>query len=239
MAILHDEHSRHNRSSIGETGMNANEAYAEIERTGLMAGMRGNFHPENALRVTEVLLRSDINVFELTMNSVQPLEAMTAVKRAYGDSAVVGMGTALNEDMARRALDAGADFVVAPSFDAGMVAATQAANVLAIPGVMTPTEIVNAWSMGVKLLKIFPIGDLGVQYFKSIRGPLDHVRFICNGGMNDQNVGAFLEAGAVACGMAAWLTGDGSMALDVIERRAALLREIVTRTRAEVNGRHA
>jgi 2-dehydro-3-deoxyphosphogluconate aldolase/(4S)-4-hydroxy-2-oxoglutarate aldolase len=219
--------------------MNSEAAYAQIAKSGLMAGMRGSFPPDHALRTADVLMRADITVFELTMNSVQPIDAMQALKREYGDAAVVGMGTVLNAESARRALDAGADFVVAPSFDPGMISAAQSIDTLAIPGVMTPTEIVDAWNTGAKLLKIFPIGDLGVDYFKTVRGPLDQVHFICNGGMTDHNVGAFLAAGAVACGMAGWLTGDGSMELDVIARRAALLRDIVTRARAETAMRHA
>ncbi|MDX2163324.1 MAG: bifunctional 4-hydroxy-2-oxoglutarate aldolase/2-dehydro-3-deoxy-phosphogluconate aldolase [bacterium] len=212
--------------------MDSQHAYEMTERSGLMAGMRGNFPPETALRVADIMMKARINVFELTMNSVQPLEAMQALKREYGDQAVVGMGTVLNPDMARQALDAGADCIIAPSFDPVVVELVQKADVLAIPGVMTPTEIINAWHMGTKLLKIFPIGVLGLDYFKAVRAPLDQVKFCCNGGMTDQNVGDFIRAGATCCGMAGWLTGDGSMSLETIAHRANTLRDIVDRTRA-------
>jgi 2-dehydro-3-deoxyphosphogluconate aldolase/(4S)-4-hydroxy-2-oxoglutarate aldolase len=202
-------------------------AYDTILESGLMAGLRGNFPPENALRVGDVIMKSRINVFEFTMNSVQPIEAMQAVKRAYGEDACVGMGTVLDAETAQRVLDAGADFIVAPSFSPAVVELTHKHNRLAIPGVMTPTEAVDAWATGAKLLKIFPIGNLGVEYFKSVRGPLNHIKFMCNGGMTDENVGTFMKAGAVACGMAGWLTGDGSVPLETIDRRARTLRAIV------------
>jgi 2-dehydro-3-deoxyphosphogluconate aldolase/(4S)-4-hydroxy-2-oxoglutarate aldolase len=196
--------------------------------------MRGYFPPDNTLRVTGVLMREGINVFELTMNSDRAIEAMQAAKREYGDAACVGMGTVLDAETARRVLDAGADFIVSPAFSPEVVRAAQAAGVLVAPGVITPTECVDAWAMGVKLLKIFPIGPLGLDYFKTIRGPLDHIKFMCNGGTNDVTVRQFMEAGAVACGMANWLTGDGHMPLETIGQRARLLRQVVAEVRSGV-----
>jgi 2-dehydro-3-deoxyphosphogluconate aldolase/(4S)-4-hydroxy-2-oxoglutarate aldolase len=202
-------------------------AYGFIEHDGLIAGMRGDFPPEIALPVTEVLLESGIRVFEFTMNSTQPIAAMQAVKHAYGDSACVGMGTVLETQAARRALDAGADFIVSPAFNPDVVRLAQSAGVLVAPGVQTPTECVNAWALGVRLLKLFSIGTLGVEHFKAIRGPLDHMNFLCNGGMTLDNAPAFIRAGAVACGMAGWLTGDGHLPLETIRSRAQALRQAV------------
>jgi 2-dehydro-3-deoxyphosphogluconate aldolase/(4S)-4-hydroxy-2-oxoglutarate aldolase len=212
--------------------MNAQTAFDSIARSGLMAAIRGQFPPSVALDVTHRLFDNGIGVFEFTMNSVQPLEAMQAVKREYGDSACVGMGTVLDAETAQRALDAGADFVVAPSFSRDVVNVTHQAGVLAIPGVITPTEAVDAWATGAKLIKIFPIGALGLDYFKAIRGPLDHIAFCCNGSMDETNVGAFIKAGAVACGMAGWLTGDGTLPLQTIAQRARVIREVVDSARS-------
>jgi 2-dehydro-3-deoxyphosphogluconate aldolase / (4S)-4-hydroxy-2-oxoglutarate aldolase len=213
--------------------MDAQTVFDRIEHSGIMAGMRGGFPPEVALKISDTLIEAgQIDVFEFTMNSDRPLEAMQAVKRALGDTACVGMGTVLDADTARSVVEAGADFVIAPSFSPAVVEVAQKAGVLAVPGVITPTEIVDAWATGVKLLKIFPIGALGLEYFKAVRAPLNHVNFICNGGMNAENAAEFLKAGAVACGMAGWLTGDGSMPLNTIEQRGRLLREIVTRVRS-------
>lgn len=212
--------------------MNAQTAFDSIARSGLMAAMRGHFPPPVALDVAHSLFDSGIGVFEFTMNSVQPLEAMQAAKREFGDSACVGMGTVLDAETARRALDAGADFIVAPSFNRDVVNITHQAGVLAVPGVITPTEAVDAWAAGARLIKIFPIGALGLDYFKAIRGPLDQIAFCCNGSMDETNVGAFIKAGAVACGMAGWLTGDGALPLETIAQRARLIREVVDSARS-------
>lgn len=211
--------------------MNPQTAYEMIKKTMILAGTRGAFPPEVALRVAAVLVSEGINVFELTMNSEQPIEAMQAIKREYGAEACVGMGTVLDVDTARRVLDAGADFVVSPAFQPEVVQVVLDAGVLVAPGVITPSEAVNAWAMGVKILKIFPIGPLGLDYFKAIFGPLDHMKFMCNGGMNADNAYAFIQAGAVACGMAGWLTGDGSMPEATLRQRARALRNAVQAAR--------
>lgn len=212
--------------------MDAQTAFDGVVRCGIMTAIRGNFPPPAALQLTETLLENGLNIFEFTMNSVQPLEAMQAAKQKYGDDAVVGMGTVLDADMAKRAIDAGADFIVSPSFSREVVEIAINAGVMVAPGVITPTEAVDAWSMGVKMLKIFPIGALGVEYFKAVRGPLDHIPFCCNGAMDDSNVGAFIKAGAVACGVGGWLTGDGTMSLETTARRAQTLRDIVDAARS-------
>jgi 2-dehydro-3-deoxyphosphogluconate aldolase / (4S)-4-hydroxy-2-oxoglutarate aldolase len=214
--------------------MNTQLAYDSVAQSSLIAGLRGNFPPDIALRVAAVLMEAGINCFEFTMNSVQPVEAMQAVKREYGSAAVVGMGTVLDTETALHVLEAGGEMVISPAFNPAVIELAQRADVLMIPGVITPTEAVNAWDTGVKLIKIFPIGSLGVDYFKAVRAPLDHIQFCCNGGMDDSNVAAFIKAGAVACGMAGWLTGSGSMPLDEIRRRAQTLTRIVSEARQPV-----
>ncbi len=211
--------------------MNTQTGYEYVERSGIMAGMRGHFPPDVALKIVGVLVEEGINVFEFTMNSAQAIEAMQAAKRAFGDDICSGMGTVLDVETAQRVLDATPDFIVSPAFNPAVVELAQAADILIAPGVITPTECVDAWAMGVKLLKIFPIGPMGVDYFKAIRGPLDHMKFMANGGINPETVRQFMSAGAVACGTAAWLTGDGSLPLETIRQRACTVRSIVDEIR--------
>src|SRR5262245_62043491 len=120
--------------------MNAQLAFDTVAQSGLLAGLRGNFPPNVALRVADVLMQEGINCFEFTMNSVQPVEAMEAVKREYGSAAVVGMGTVLNTEMAHRVLEAGGEMVISPAFNPAVIELALRADVLMIPGVITPTE---------------------------------------------------------------------------------------------------
>lgn len=203
--------------------MNSKTALKYIVDSGIVAGMRGAFPPDVALQVTEVMMGEGINCFEFMMNSDQPIEAMQAVKQEYGDDACVGMGTVLDVATAKQVLDAGADFVVSPAFQPDVVKTIIAQDILMGPGVATPSEAVEAWEMGVHLLKLFPIGALGIEYFKAMFGPLKHMTFMCNGAMTDQNAREFIQAGAVACGMGGWLVGDGTWSDSKLRSRARIL----------------
>lgn len=211
--------------------MNAQTAFDLLVRGGLMAGMRGDFPPAKALPIVRVLYEEGIRVFEFTMNSTQAIESMQAVKAEFGDEVVSGMGTVLDIATAQRVLDAGADMLVSPAFSAEVVKLVVAADVLMGPGVITPTECVDAWALGVKFLKFFPIGAMGVDYFKSVRAPLDHMQFLANGGINPETTRTFIQAGAMAVGASNWLTGDGSMPLETLRTRAQQLREAVEEAR--------
>lgn len=206
--------------------------FEQVKTIGMIAGFRGAFPPDAAVHVTDILMDEGINVFELTMNSERPLEAMQAVKAAYGDDAYVGMGTVLDVNAAQQVMDAGADFVVSPAFDIEVVRYVQHAGVMMIPGVLTPTEAVQAWATGVPLLKVFPIGAAGVPFFKAMFGPLGHMNFMCNGAMHDENAGEFIKAGAIAAGMSGWLTGDGSTPAETIRARAQSLKAAIAAGRS-------
>lgn len=213
--------------------MSVEQIYSIIEETGIVAVMRGRFGPDVAVPLVGTLLEEDIQAFEFTMNSDQPIEAMRAVKKEYGEDAIVGMGTVLDLDSARRVLDAGADFVVSPVFQPEIVELVRDAGIFMAPGVTTPTEAIQAWSMNVPMLKLFPIGALGTEYFKALFGPLDHMKFMCNGAMNDQNAQAFVAAGAVAVGMGGWLTGDGTWPDSRLRSRARLLQNAIRTARGD------
>lgn len=206
--------------------MDSSTALNRVERCGVVVVMRGNFPPEVALPAVETLLAAGIDVFEFTTNSPAAFESMQAVQQRFGADACAGMGTVLDAAMARRALDAGAQFMVAPSFSPAVVEAALAADVLIAPGVITPTECVDAWALGVRLLKLFPIGTLGVEYFRTLRGPLNHMRFMCNGAIDDVNLIEFLKAGAVAGGTG-WPVGDGSWPVTRIDERGRRLRHAI------------
>ncbi len=203
--------------------MKADDALSAIETSGIVAGMRGAFPPDVALHVSEVLLNEGIHVFEMMMNSEAPIAAMRAVKGEFGEAVCVGMGTVLDLDSAQAVLDAGADFVVSPAFQPEIVSAVMDRGILMGPGVATPSEAVAAWDMGAQLLKLFPIGALGINYFTAMFGPLKHMRFMCNGAMDAQNAREFIQAGAVACGMGGWLVGDGSWSKSRLRSRARIL----------------
>ncbi len=204
---------------------------SEIERVGVMAGMRGAFPPDVTLNIASVLVEEGIPIFELTLNSERPIEAMQALKKQYGDSVIAGMGTVLNTEDAQRVIDAGADFIVSPAFQPEVVEFVMARGITMIPGVITPSECVQAWSLGVPMLKLFPVGALGIEYFKAIWGPLNHMKFMCNGAMNEKNAAEFIQNGAAGAGMGSWLSGDGTWTESRLRSRAHLLLNAIDAAR--------
>ncbi|MCY3832312.1 MAG: bifunctional 4-hydroxy-2-oxoglutarate aldolase/2-dehydro-3-deoxy-phosphogluconate aldolase [Chloroflexi bacterium] len=213
--------------------MDSSSALKAINASGIVAGMRGAFPPAVALGVADVLMNEGIHVFELMMNSEAPIEAMRALKTEFGAEACVGMGTVLDVETAHAVMDAGADFVVSPAFQPAVVRAVMERGVLMGPGAATPSEALAAWDMGAPLIKLFPIGALGVDYFRAIFGPLNHMAFMCNGALNDQNAREFILAGAVACGMGPWLVGDGAWSKSQLRSRARILVNAVESARGE------
>ena len=129
------------------------------------------------------------------------LEALSSLSAEVGDRLLVGAGTVLDVETARLVIQAGARFVVAPTFRAAVVEMCRRYDVVAIPGAYTPTEIVTAWEAGADLVKVFPAGGLGPGYVKDLQGPLPQLRLVPTGGVTAENAGAFLAAGAVAVGV--------------------------------------
>ncbi len=214
--------------------MNASLALENIRKSGIIAVLRGDFPPQKATAVCEVLLEAGITCVELTYNSADWRDALPAVVNAFGDRMLVGMGTVLNHVQTREALDRGAQFLVAPSLDPASVSTAHAAGILMAPGAATPTEAVQAAALGCKLVKFFPAGVLGVDYFRTMRGPLDSITFSCNGNMHAGNIADFLRAGAAVCGVAGnGLAGNGSRALDEIRAIARDIAAIVRDVRGE------
>lgn len=212
--------------------MDETAVYQQIESVGVVAVLRGYFPPAVALRAANALVQGGITNLEFTMNSDQALEAMQAVKEHYGDKVVAGAGTVLDRKMANAALKAGAQFIIAPNFNPQLVEFVQERKVLMIPGVFTPSEAVAAWKSGVRLLKLFPVGPMGVDYFKTIKGPLGHIRFMCNGGIDNLNARDFMQAGALAIGVAGYLVGNGrDLNAENIFDRAQLLTDQVRMAR--------
>lgn len=205
--------------------MDAQVVLERLLREAVMVGMRGNFPPDVAMRTAEIMMDYDMTIFELTLNSVQPLQAMVALKKRWGDAVIAGMGTVLTIADAERAIGEGADFIVSPAFVPSVVEYALERGVFVAPGVITPSEAVNAWAMGVPLLKLFPIGALGLDYFRAMFAPLNHMRFMCNGAVDGDNIPQFIRAGAVAAGMGGWLTGAGDMPEALMRSRALALRE--------------
>ena len=212
---------------------------AEVEQTllndGLVAIVRGEFSVGEQEAIAEALLAGGIRMLEVTLNTTDALTGIRRLGERFAGDLLVGAGTVRTVADARRARDAGAQFLVAPGLDLDTVAVAQKQGVLMLPGVFTATEAMAASAAGCRLLKLFPADALGPGYLKALRAPLDDVAFIPTGGVDPETLGAFYRAGAAAFGIGSYLVKNVRVTAEELEgltARARLLRRALDDARA-------
>lgn len=151
--------------------------------------------PEEAYQAAAACAEGGIRFLEITFTVP---EADHVIRRLSGDGRVaVGAGTILSVEDAKKALQAGASYLVSPHFDEDIVKFTKKEGVVSIPGASTPTEIYRAHKAGGDIIKLFPFVELGgLGFLKAVRGPLPFVRYMLCGGANLDNVSQYLAADA-------------------------------------------
>ncbi len=195
----------------------------ELTRVRIVAIVRGNYGGRWQ-DYTNALLAGGVTVMEIALNSPGALQGLHELQRAFGSRIRLGVGTALTADDANRAIDAGAQFVIAPDTDETVIATCIRRNTPVIPGAFTPTEIKRAYQLGAAMVKLFPAES--PSYIRAVRGPLGHVPLMVTGGVTVENAGEYLKAGANALGMGSALTSP-RFPLDEITERARQLMETV------------
>lgn len=183
-------------------------------------------------QTAEALVRGGVVFLEVTMNTDGALGMISRFRERYAGRLRVGAGTVLDATMAREAVAAGAEYLISPNLDEEVVRFGLGRGLEVWPGTMTPTEIVRAHKLGVSAVKVFPMGALGVGYLKEIRAPLGHIPMIATGGVNLDNIGEFLRAGAVAVGLGGNLVRKDLIAAGQFGEIERLAREFVEKAAA-------
>jgi 2-dehydro-3-deoxyphosphogluconate aldolase/(4S)-4-hydroxy-2-oxoglutarate aldolase len=181
-----------------------------IEETGVIAVLRG-VEPDTVEAVGEAIVAGGVTALEVTAESPDAMASIQTLAETLGDDALVGVGTVLDAETAREAIDAGAAFVVAPTFEASVVETCNDADVPVAPGVFTPTEAQRAHQTGADVVKIFPAKTGGPGHLSAIKGPLGHLDVIPTGGIGPDNAGAYVEAGAMAVGAGGAILDDDAV----------------------------
>jgi 2-dehydro-3-deoxyphosphogluconate aldolase/(4S)-4-hydroxy-2-oxoglutarate aldolase len=157
---------------------------------------------QEARVAADAVRRGGIPIVEITMTVPGAVEVIRDLVKSSGSEVLVGAGTVLDAQAARRCLDAGAQFLVSPGFDCGAVELAVKENVLIMAGALTPTEVIAAWRAGSDFVKIFPCGQVGgARYIKALKGPLPQVPLVPTGGVNLSTAAEFIQAGAAALGV--------------------------------------
>jgi 2-dehydro-3-deoxyphosphogluconate aldolase/(4S)-4-hydroxy-2-oxoglutarate aldolase len=178
------------------------KAVAErITSVGLIPVVRAS-SAQQALLAVDAICAGGIPIVEITMTVPGAIDIIREVVRSRGADVLVGAGTVLDAETAKRCIDAGAEFIVSPGLDVKTIQFAQKANILMMAGALTPTEVITAWRAGSDFVKIFPCGQVGgASYIKALKGPLPQVPLVPTGGVNLQTASGFIEAGAAALGV--------------------------------------
>lgn len=155
---------------------------------------------EEALAVIEAVAAGGITTIEVTMTVPEAIELIAEL--SHRDELLIGAGSVLDPESARECIDAGASFIVSPATNFDTILYCNDAEIVVMPGALTPTEIVNAWEAGADLVKVFPADSMGgARYIRSLKAPLPHIKLIPTGGVNQETAAAFIRAGAEAVGV--------------------------------------
>ncbi|EGA90905.1 KdgA [Planococcus donghaensis MPA1U2] len=178
------------------------EVYQRILDAKIIAVVRGK-DADEAIAIAEAAANGGLKAIELTYTT--PNVAHVFDKLA-NSSALIGAGTVLDAETARHALLHGAEFVVSPSFNLEIAKVCNRYSAPYLPGCMTIKEMVQATEWGCDVLKLFPANGFEPSFVGSVNGPLPKVRIMPTGGININNMNAWLDAGAVAVGIGSDLT---------------------------------
>jgi len=165
--------------------------------------------------VVEALFRAGLTIAEITMTVPNAIDAIRAVARRFPGEVLVGAGTVTDAEMARRAVDAGAEFIVTPCLVPEVIDAAHRAGVAVLPGALSPGEVFEAFRLGGDMVKVFPVQSVGgAAYLRALRGPFPDIPLVPTGGVTLGNIAEMFQAGAAAVGV-----GTELIATDALARR--------------------
>jgi 2-dehydro-3-deoxyphosphogluconate aldolase/(4S)-4-hydroxy-2-oxoglutarate aldolase len=211
-------------------------AAAFIERVGLIPVLRAK-STQQALAVVNAMIAGGVTIVEVTLTCPDACGVLRELKQQFGSQLLLGSGTVTTAKEADETIEAGAEFVVSPSFHPDVVQATKAAHKLSIPGALTPTEVITAYRAGADYVKIFPCSAMGgAPYLKALLAPFPHLKLIPTGGVTVDTAETFLRAGARALGVGSDLVDLKAIdegRPEVITETARKYAEIIARVRTK------
>ncbi|MFJ6302186.1 bifunctional 4-hydroxy-2-oxoglutarate aldolase/2-dehydro-3-deoxy-phosphogluconate aldolase [Pseudarthrobacter oxydans] len=191
-------------------------------------------HAREYAPVIEALQQGGVLSIELTLSTPGVFEELPLLREKFGDAVEIGVGTVTTPVEAETALDLGAAYIVTPVTDPGVIAVCTRRGVPVYPGGLTPTELHSGWKLGATAVKIFPASTLGAGYVSQLRGPFPDIQVVPSGGVNIEDVPAWIKAGALAVSLGGPLLGDAFRGgnLKELTTRARLVRRLVDEARS-------
>jgi 2-dehydro-3-deoxyphosphogluconate aldolase/(4S)-4-hydroxy-2-oxoglutarate aldolase len=197
--------------------MKRDEIHSRIETIGIIPAVRLS-SAEDALFAAEAVSRGGIPIVEIEM-TVPGAIAVIAHLVKHAPQMIVGAGDVFDSDVARQCIDAGAQFLTSPGLDLKIIEFALGADVVAMPGALTPTEVTRAWKAGADFVKVFPCAQVGGDtYIRALKAPFPNLPLVASGGVNQQTAANFILAGATALGIGNELIPKDAIRLRQSER---------------------
>src|SRR5436309_10771895 len=217
--------------------MDKQEVRDRITEIGIVPVVRAS-SPRDARIAADAVCEGGIPIVEITMTVPGAIDVIRELTKGGTSDVLVGAGTVLNVEAARRCVDAGAQFLVSPGLNLQVVELAVREGVLMMAGALTPTEVITAWEAGSDFVKVFPCGQVGgAKYIKALKGPLPQVPLVPTGGVNLNTAGEFIEAGAAALGVGGELVQAEALKagkMETIVENGRKFVEIVKEARAKM-----
>jgi 2-dehydro-3-deoxyphosphogluconate aldolase/(4S)-4-hydroxy-2-oxoglutarate aldolase len=191
--------------------------------------------PEERISQTvTALYNGGVRAVEITLDTPGALRMIEKVKTEFGTKMTVGAGTVLDSETARTAILAGADFILTPTLSTPVIELCNRYGKPAVPGALTPTEILTACEAGAQLVKVFPARVYGPEYLKDLKGPLSQIKLMPVGGVGLENAAEFIRCGAHSLGIGSQMVNYAQVRegrFEEITRTASELMKLVTETK--------
>jgi len=195
-----------------KTDMTKKEVADRIVEVGIVPVVRAT-SAKQATQAAEAVCAGGIPIVEITMTVPGAVEVIKQLAMTVGSQVLLGAGTVLDAETAQRCIDAGAQFLVSPGFDAEMVKLANRLGKLVMAGALTPTEVITAWKTGSDFVKVFPCGSVGgAKYIKALKAPLPQIPMVPTGGINLNTAAEFIQAGSAALGIGGELVSASALA---------------------------
>lgn len=204
-----------------------------LTNQGIIAVLR-QIPKEKTFHVAESLIAGGVQALELTVDTEDAFDTIKQLNNRYKDSAIIGAGTVLDGVSVELALQNDAEFIVSPILKEEVIKKTLLHGKISIPGVMTPSEMVEAIEYGADIVKVFPASTHGPGFIKNVKGPIPNIPIIPTGGINLDNAGDYIGAGAVSVGVGGELLDKEAIAEENYDKITALAKryaDVVNRAR--------
>ena len=211
------------------------KAVSTLREVGIIPIIRAS-SADVVVPIAEALLQAGLTVAEITMTVPNAIEAIAAVAKRFAGKVLVGAGTVTDAETARRAMDAGAEFIVTPCVVPDVIQAARRADVAVLPGALTPSEVFAAFRSGGDMVKVFPAQSVGgAAYLRALRGPFPDIPLVPTGGVRLDNIAELFQAGAAAVGVGTELISPDALARRDYAAIGALAKQFLAAARQARN----